>query len=590
MSDYIERRLLDAWLANQDVEERYKTELKKRMKYLTGTLQKQIDAFLDRWQTETGLDTEAINAALSRQESHAWRQELIDARAEAIAGGYADDTKNTYYKQRVNRSQQLQSQLYHILAKQAAIEEQKAQEHLINQYKNTFDRYHYELTEGGNVGFSINYTKFSETKLKKALLEPWERSNYSKRTWGILTYQIPNALKHIMSRDAVTGEGIDNMRKELTKFLGTVPEYKMNRLIQTESTHINERASQDLYDQIGVDKWVWSATLESHTCPICGDRDQKVYTKGQPDEPRIPAHPNCRCKSTPYIEGWSVAKRWSRDPITGKGTKVPYMNFNEWKKYNGLDAKTKEPEKVLGGELDKLQGANKFKEQLAAAPAKNQAAWDKYKDTFKLYTAPGKGDHYSPTNDAVHLTKGSMSGKDEYNSDGKLTYRAGSTFFHEFGHMMDKKANKRGGWSYRSDEFQGSNGQTLGVTAYNEVQEHVKRFKQETGEKYIRNARERLGHKFAGIVRDTKNAADIATVTDLFGGATKNAVRGIGTMGHSKGYWSRDLYENIGAEAFAEMYSATTRNAIEELDYIQEYLPETFKIFQELLDDIIKGG
>lgn len=44
----------------------------------------------------------------------------------------------------------------------------------------------------------------------------------------------------------------------------------------------------------------FTATLDTRTCPICGNEDGTVYEVGE--GPRLPLHPNCRCKYAPVTK------------------------------------------------------------------------------------------------------------------------------------------------------------------------------------------------------------------------------------------------------------------------------------------------
>ena len=75
-------------------------------------------------------------------------------------------------------------------------------------------------------------------------------------------------------------------------------------------------------------------------------------------------------------------------------------------------------------------------------------------------------------------------------------------------------------------------------------------------------------------------------------------------MGHEQKYWdgrktirgvklSKEQIENhkkrfLGSEAFAEMFSATARDDKKEIELYAKYLPESFSMFNELLERISK--
>jgi len=76
------------------------------------------------------------------------------------------------------------------------------------------------------------------------------------------------------------------------------------------------------------------ATLESHTCTICGHLDGQRFKMSERQAgvnyPLI--HARCRCTTVPFIADLpDVGERWMRDPETGKGKMVKDVKFDEWK-------------------------------------------------------------------------------------------------------------------------------------------------------------------------------------------------------------------------------------------------------------------
>lgn len=73
-------------------------------------------------------------------------------------------------------------------------------------------------------------------------------------------------------------------------------------------------------------------------------------------------------------------------------------------------------------------------------------------------------------------------------------------------------------------------------------------------------------------------------ISDIFEGATKGKVQA--GWGHGKSYWKDD--SNLPSEAFAEFFSAYTANP-DSLKVLQRYLPDSMRVFDNIIDDILKG-
>ncbi|MBR2682607.1 MAG: hypothetical protein IKE22_04985, partial [Atopobiaceae bacterium] len=77
-----------------------------------------------------------------------------------------------------------------------------------------------------------------------------------------------------------------------------------------------------------------------------------------------------------------------------------------------------------------------------------------------------------------------------------------------------------------------------------------------------------------------------ADVSDLFGGATNNAVDG--GFGHDEpGYWtSLPGTQRLASEGFAEMFSATMTQG-ESLEALRRCLPRSYSLFKQMLGEMV---
>ena len=104
-------------------------------------------------------------------------------------------------------------------------------------------------------------------------------------------------------------------------------------VLQTETNGIQAQATLDEYQDDNIKKYRYLATLEVHTCPICGELDGKVFlVKDAEKGVNYPTmHPHCRCTTVPALE--KGGKRYARDIETGKGYEVESsQTFKDWRK------------------------------------------------------------------------------------------------------------------------------------------------------------------------------------------------------------------------------------------------------------------
>lgn len=98
----------------------------------------------------------------------------------------------------------------------------------------------------------------------------------------------------------------------------------------------------------------------------------------------------------------------------------------------------------------------------------------------------------------------------------------------------------------------------------------------------------RKAYSYELVSRDIKELGSIkgGDISDIMEGATGGRARG--TMGHGTSYWKKDDGK-LPAEAFAEFTDATLNNP-ESLETIKEWFPESYKLYIEMLELIIKGA
>lgn len=144
------------------------------------------------------------------------------------------------------------------------------------------------------------------------------------------------------------------MVQEATNLQLNQSEAVARTIIQASSN----QARDDIAQNLGAERELWLATLDSNTCPYCAGLDgscEDVSTL-----PRPPAHPRCRCVLIYIPEGTSCKSmkedldRPQRGP-DGKSIIKPYQEFGSW-------IKTQPPEfqeEVLGIERAKMLRENK---------------------------------------------------------------------------------------------------------------------------------------------------------------------------------------------------------------------------------------
>lgn len=218
--------------------------------------------------------------------------------------------------------------------------------------------------------------------------------------------------------------------------------------------------------------------------------------------------------------------------------------------------------------------------------------------------------HYSPTDGGVRLNLEIVFSKDGLRPQG-------TTWFHEFGHMVDG-LNSNISETYRGGVFAKtikSEVEACIDARHKEMRDGLKRavkskdigwlesngYLMEWHADYLRRHPDKVAEALSGL-KHTKAAtygsvaseigemsnAEKADLSDLFGGATLNKCND--GWGHSKSYWrpkgASEDYQlaRLAQEGFAEFFSASTANP-ESLAVLRKYLPESSKIFDEMMKE-----
>lgn len=165
--------------------------------------------------------------------------------------------------------------------------------------------------------------------------------------------------------------------------------------------------------------------------------------------------------------------------------------------------------------------------------------------------------------------------------------KRGNVFFHEFAHAFDDQISQNKGLGLLEKIST-----PLGKSIENELNDLIK----SQPEKGMTMKRLTL---FRQLKEDfSKNPLGMASISDLFGGVSNNNFY-MG-VGHDSSYWKprkirgkkytkeeieRHKYRMVGAEAFAEMFAANITSP-EEIEMFDKYIPKSYKMFLEIINEI----
>lgn len=176
----------------------------------------------------------------------------------------------------------------------------------------------------GVVGMIADWNILRKEFVDRAINAPISGSTFSSRIWQN-TNDLANRIYNDILDCIRNGTRPNEIWRKIKNDYG-VSAYQAKRLVNTELAKVVNDAQLEVYRNSGVVKKVmWSATLESNTCDVCGDNDGKIFDLD--DAPHLPEHPNCRCALVPVVEGYEP--RYRSDNETHEV--IDYITFEEWK-------------------------------------------------------------------------------------------------------------------------------------------------------------------------------------------------------------------------------------------------------------------
>lgn len=344
-------------------------------KYMTkhGLSETQAWNLLNTMQDQTSLE-ELLNA-LRNKDSDKTKQELL-RELEAPA-----------YRVRIERLQDLLQQVDRVMQEVYQQEQLFDTSFFQNLSEATYYRSIYNIQKRTGYGFS--FSNISQKQISQVLSMNWSGSHYSQRIWKN-TQELSETLKQELLVSLLTGR-TDRETSEVIMNRCGAGAMQARRLVRTESCFLSGELTARSYEECGIEKYRYLATLDLRTSKICRELDGKIFSmkdrKAGKNYP--PMHPWCRSTTISVIDEDELRnmKRRAYNPKTGRTETVPAnMTYDQWyKKYVKGNAQAEAEEKsVQNAAADKKQ-YERYREILGKDAPKRFADFQemKYNDTEK---------------------------------------------------------------------------------------------------------------------------------------------------------------------------------------------------------------
>ncbi|MGN1109713.1 MAG: minor capsid protein [Oscillospiraceae bacterium] len=221
--------------------------------------------------------------------------------------------------------------------------------------------YHSIFNIQQETGLGFSFAKFSQKDVDRILRANWNGGNYSQRIWRDVSATAESMKKELLV-SMLSGRSNEKTARIIQDRFG-VNAYCARRIVRTESAYVANAAQMSAYDEAGVEKYRFIATLDSKTSEVCAALDGKVFAAKDavPGTNYPPMHPFCRSTTIAEFGGDALAgmERRARDK-DGNTVKVPAdMTYEEWYRRfveNGVD-KSGESDIIVSGSDGKLEQA-----------------------------------------------------------------------------------------------------------------------------------------------------------------------------------------------------------------------------------------
>lgn len=431
--DYWEERQVKreskAFTKIQDIEKEYKIALEKAKQ----NINKELSRIGTTYMKDNNLSYHDALKFLKGDEYKVWKKDLHDYMAEynKLLKKAPLEAKKLYLEIEILAAR---SRLSHLDSLKAQVDmemmvklifgvEDSAKNALTSVYRDTF----IEVTEDLGINAIV-----SRDKIKAVLDRPWSGANFSERLWTN-TDKLAQTVKQEIVNGMIQGINLQTITKRVSERFETAKKNDVERLLRTEVNYTLNQATLDGYKESGIEKYEFSAILDSRTSQICSELHGEVFEikKIAVGLNYPPMHPRCRSTTIPVIDYESLAKQ-GREEIKEKDLTpdeesaiIRYIGSDSYKinepLRNGseLTQDQKEWIKTLDRALDKmpvyegevtrslsfkLQGKEALKEFLNSHIVGKEI-------TYSAYTSATIGEIYNPNGD-VQLTIISKTARD----------------------------------------------------------------------------------------------------------------------------------------------------------------------------------
>lgn len=298
-------------------------------------LSQEARGIFDRFRRKYGLSEEEARRLIGRlQDSTSLeqlRRMLRNTQQTDEIAALRREIESAAFRARLDRLQVMQNNLDLIMRQIYKRELKINTDFYTNLADKSYYRCMYRMQQRANAAFGFSH--ISQKVIDDVVSSRWSGKNFSARIWGNTT-ALANTLKEEMLVGLVTGRTLRDTAGVIAEKCSQSSN-NARRLVRTESNYIHTQMNFKAYEEAGVEKYLYLATLDLRTSKICRSLDGEIFpVKDQKIGVNCPPmHPWCRSTTISIIDEdlLKTMQRSAIDPATGKRIKVPAtMKYQEW--------------------------------------------------------------------------------------------------------------------------------------------------------------------------------------------------------------------------------------------------------------------
>lgn len=311
--------------------------------YLYSLADRKLKEIIEEWSTrfylESGNDPDWWNKEIGPGEYQNLKAISDQAQFQVQSGDFKTFEKLFTITQ-LNRYEALERQLALERIEISTNEIARLNKVLPKVYERQYQQHVFNI--GKEIGtFKIDFNRFDSNELSILAAKNFpDGRSYKDIVFAHNQEMLPHRVRklveekvRILSQGVVTGASPLQMGTELSE-ISDMSKREAVTLMNDELGLLNSESNLRGYEELGIKKYIYLATLETHTCSICRELDHKEFNVEDAvtglNFPLIHSHCRCTTKAKTIFSDESDV-RWNR--VDGKGSFVTgNLSFDEWLK------------------------------------------------------------------------------------------------------------------------------------------------------------------------------------------------------------------------------------------------------------------